>query len=248
MSKGLGNNIGRDICKLADLLEKHGLARDPYPLNAAGEACIRQATEQSWSYKVHKLIFDVPQVQRMPIDAVDISVSFSLNIEGRLTNGDKVENPLNELLFEIEIEAWRENEIAGTVDQLYAAWHLDKHIVKPGDHKPKYSHPLYHIAFGGNRMEAWGQDRYGRTIILSAPRLLYPPMDAVLGVDFLLQNYLHKNDIANLLLESEYRELLRNSQERLWKPFYTSLYSHWDATINTVEESFGPLQLFPLYC
>lgn len=250
MSKELGSKIGRDLIDLAQLLRKTKLCKDTSSIDAAGNTCMSKATPDKWSYQLKPIVFEIPEpeIKRMPEDAVDLTASLTVFVEGQPTEDKKIKNPLTNLLFNIEIQASRLNEKTETVDQLYAAWHLDKHIVNRLEEEPTYSHPLYHFAFGGHRMKAKGTDYYGGAIILDSPRFIYPPMDAVLGIDFILQNYFPKERISRLVADPEYIRIRRYSQNMLWKPFYTSLFSHWQPDVCAVEDSFAPHKLFPLYC
>ncbi|MGV3530573.1 MAG: hypothetical protein ACO1OO_16850 [Flavisolibacter sp.] len=249
MSKELENkDIGSELCKLAVLLQDYGLCRDIGPLQRAGNSCICTATDTSWSYKLEKIVFSADEVGgRLAADTTDITVSLSVEIEGRVLETTQVYNPLNKLLFDIELDGWRPNVSVNDFEFVYAAWHLDRHIVDATDAKTKYSHPIYHFTFGGSKMEAKGHDIYGNSIIMPSPRLLYPPMDAVLGIDFILQNYIHKDQLKELFLDPEYVEILKNAQIRIWKPFFSSIYSHWDTASCSVEPDFLPTKLFPLY-
>jgi hypothetical protein len=242
--------IGADLCQLAILLNSHGLCSDISPLEKAGQSCMWRDDSTPWSYTLDKIAFTATQTGGLATDAGDISVSLSMAISGKSLGAAQVENPLDSLCFDIEIEGRRKRKIPEEIktDFLYAAWHLDKHSPDPKDGETTYSHPLYHLHFGGKRMEAKGYDFFGNAIILDSPRLLYPPMDAVLGIDFILQNYIGKGFIEELIKAPEYVTMVKKSQERLWKPFYTSLYSHWDPKVCQTEESFTPAKLFPLYC
>jgi hypothetical protein len=239
--------IGADLCKLSLLLNNHGLCSDTSPLESAGQACMGLPESSNWSYTVNKIAFTATEIGRLATDAEDISVSLTMGITGKKTISEQVENPLDDLSFNIEIEAIRPNSVKNHFDTLYAAWHLDRHISHPGDGENQFSHPLYHFAFGGENMEGKGYDFYGNTIILNSPRLIYPPMDAILGIDFILQNYIHRDFIQELIRDPEYKTIVRRSQERLWKPFYMSLYSHWDPRVCNTEETFTPIKLFPLF-
>jgi hypothetical protein len=96
-------------------------------------------------------------------------------------------------------------------------------------------------------MEERGND-FGNSLILPSPRFCYPPMDAVLGINFIIRNYLHKTKIEKLVRDPEYYQILKRSQERLWKPFFCSLYSYWNIGEFAVTSDFAPEKLFPLFC
>jgi len=249
MSKELENKIvGTDLCKLATLLYDYSICGNTSPLNNAGQSCISTATDKLWRYTLEKLVFNVDPVGgRIPSDSEDITVSLSIKIEGVKLESEQIENPLNNLFFDMEIEGSRSNEHSQDIDSLYACWHLDKHINTSADGKTKYLHPLYHLAFGGSKMEARG-NVFGNSLILPSPRFCYPPMDAVLGINFIIRNYLHKDKIEKITADPEYYQILKRSQERLWRPFFSSLYSYWNIGEFVVTPDFVPEKLFPLYC
>lgn len=241
--------IGRDLIKLANLLSHYGLCNDTGPLHKAGSNCMVNATDTTWWYSLEKIVFSADEVNDMIAnDCCDISVSLSMElIKGQFRKDGKTINPLSDLYFDLEVDGFRLNPTTDGIDPLYSAWHLDRHIFSAGDPKAHYSHPLYHLTFGGNKMIAKGHDTYGNAIIMPSPRILYPPMDAVLGVDFILQNYKTKGTIKKLVEDPEYKEIIVKSQERIWKPFFCSVYSHFNKGIDTFEDDFGPLKLMPLY-
>lgn len=250
MSEELENEIiGNDLCKLAEKLISYGLCDDTSALNTAGQQCLNPAlAPNTWSYNLEKIVFKIDPVGgQLPFNSEDISISLSIKISGSIYDNIKnIQNPLNSLLFDIEIEGFRENVNTQDVDVLYSSWHLDRHIFSDGDGTPKYSHPLYHFTYGGDKMEAKG-DIYGNCIVLPTPRIAYPPMDAILGIDFILQNYFHKEKISDIIQDTEYIEMIQRAQERLLKPYYSSIMSYWDKESYKPVNDFSYKMLFPLF-
>lgn len=240
-------NVGYDLLSLAGLLKQYGLCKDTTPLVTAGQSCISKSNGKRWLYNLDKIVFQADYASGcIPDKTENIQVSLSLSICGVLPDDEVLSNPLERLEFNFEIEGLYENEKTQNIDELFGAWHLDKHITEPGSGTSKFSHPLYHLAFGGYRMEAKAGE-FGIALIMPAPRLLYPPMDAALGIDFLLQNYVEQKNITKLICDPEYIRIMRASQKRLWRPFFCSIYSHWNAQHFTTTPDFGPTQLLPLY-
>lgn len=172
---------------------------------------------------------------------------FSIDIRGIIPEheSDTILDPLEKLAFDIEVVGWGFGQEKQDLIDLHASWHLDKHIRGENDGKPKFSHPEYHMAFGGNKMEA-NPNIYGASLILPSPRLSYPPMDAVLGINFILQNYFNKTQIGGILANPEYRAIIHYFQELLMKPYMTSLMSFWNRGNLRFGNYIDPLSIFPL--
>ena len=63
-----------------------------------------------------------------------------------------------------------------------SSWHLDY----DNNNVQDFIHPHFHITWGGNKMKDLN---LGEVLLLPTPRFSYPPMDIVLGVDFILSNF-----------------------------------------------------------
>lgn len=248
-------SIGSDLCSLARLLVQYGICIDTSSLENAGQSCLHLQEDTAWRYELNKISFEINKVGGMiPSGAYDLSVSLSLNIIGGTANvGVGIWDPLEKLVFDIELEGFRDNISQDDLVELYSSWHLDRHIGKEGDGRNKYSHPMYHFTFGGNKMEDKG-DVFGDCLILPSPRIAYPPMDAVLGIDFLLQNYLHRDKISDLISDPEYINIVKRAQDRLVKPYFFSIVSFWNETLFENEDNhiecdnqFSNKVLYPLF-
>ena len=249
MSKELeSKTIAGDLCRLALLLNTYQLCSDVSPLDNAGQSFLVKESPV-WAYELQKITFNnADEVGgRIPHDATQISISLTVSIASNVIEQDVIVNPLTALAVDIEVDGCRLNMGTGEVDDLYSCWHLDMHIEQDGDGVPKYSHPMYHFAFGGNRMEGRGEGFFGNGVILPSPRLMYPPMDAVLAIDFILQNYYQRETLQGILSDPIYKEIVSNSQHLLWKPFFTSLYANWDNLGHNFAPNFTNKKLFPFY-
>lgn len=235
--------IGEDLCKLATILGDNMLVADSGKLNSAGFNCIKKSTGTVWHYEFENLQFNIPLMsKRFPSETESLELFFSIKIKGEcISDSSLLKNPLTSLdCFDIEVTGKYKNNSDKYVD-LIAAWHLDPHDGK----ETKYSHPIYHLTFGGNKMYNNIND-YGQTLILPTPRFAYPPMDAVLGIDFILQNYFPFERIKTILKDPKYKEIVGKSKDRIWKPYFYSIYSHWDSKPTKIEGMYQPYHLFPL--
>ena len=78
----------------------------------------------------------------------------------------------------------------------------------------------------------WGGDvlknlNLGDVLLLPTPRISYPPMDIVLGIDFVLSNFVKVDLYRQIQNDSQYKAAVKNAQEKYWKPYMLSLAHHW---------------------
>jgi hypothetical protein len=239
--------IGEDLCILAQLLASEGICRDSGALNHAGQTCSKLAENEQWTYSIGKLDFHLDEVGgTIPLETCEIILRFSISAKGKLQDSEVINDPLDSLGFDIEIYGAYYDRTENVRD-MHCSWHFDRHKPKPEDGASKFSHPLYHFTFGGRKMEESALD-YGSTLILPSPRFAYPPMDAVLGIDFIIRNYIHRDKTKTLFQNPDYVQIVRRSQARLWEPYAKSFYSHWDSKKeHTFEDGFDCMSVFPLY-
>lgn len=64
-------------------------------------------------------------------------------------------------------------------------------------------------------------------LLLPAPRLPFHPMDIFLGVDFLMCTFLKKKEYDILQNDSEYKCIIKESQNKFWKPYYSAISANW---------------------
>lgn len=111
------------------------------------------------------------------------------------------------------------------------SWHLDKHIRSENDNDGKgkgFIHPEYHFNMGGFALTKETDFNFGQVLLIDTPRLLHPPLDIVLSIDFILKNF-YGIRVKNLTDSNQYRTIISNAKERLWRPFYIALASHWES-------------------
>jgi hypothetical protein len=233
--------IGDDLCKFVQLLVENKICEDVGQIDAAGKNCSKTATENFWGY-TSSINMNIDSMgSTLPNDASSLQLTLTIDIKGLTKVSTEYYDPLEKLFFDIEIIGLSKER-----GDIYCSWHLDRHQPQPGDNKEHYSHPKYHFTFGGKKMEKKNLS-YGSALIFPTPRFVFPPMDAVLGIDFILQNYIHKSKLQNLITDPNYYGIVRKSQERLWKPFFGSLYSFYDSKNFNISADFTPTMLLPLY-
>ncbi|WP_353122421.1 hypothetical protein [Dysgonomonas capnocytophagoides] len=184
-----------------------------------------------WGYNLQKLVFNNIETPRgtMPNNVKSLQIVLSVEIHERGLNGTDCFNPI--IIDKTKGAQKNYNfsmEIFGYSDQnkVLSHWHLDF----DSSSNNEYIHPDFHLTFGGNAMKSDGDDEnqvFGKVLLIPSPRLPHPPMDAILGIDFIIKNFV-KKDIANAITcNPQYRKLIRQSQERLWRPYMLSITKHW---------------------
>jgi len=102
-----------------------------------------------------------------------------------------------------------------------SSWHLDRHVSKEQEGSSSISHPIYHLTFGGYHMENLqidNSDEFGRALILRTPRIMHPPMELILGIDFIFNNFIPKSKI-DLLSDPSYISVINELKKHFWLPF-----------------------------
>ena len=85
-------------------------------------------------------------------------------------------------------------------------------------------HPVYHFQYGGKKLPKFKEwDKY---VFLDSPRLAHPPLDAVLAIDFVISNYF-PGKWRDLRDDGAYTNLIRNAQDRCWRPYSYAVAYQW---------------------
>ena len=160
----------------------------------------------------------------------------------QINNPKDLEDPISKLGVAIKIEG--EYATSKNFEKVICSWHLDK-----GDStKSLFTHPTYHLNFGGDHMkdkikEEENPKYYGGLLLLPAPRVLHPPMDIILSCDFIIKNFYEKAKHVSLTSLPGYKDLLERAKNRYLRPYIYALGSAWNngLTISnlTHEAAFG---------
>lgn len=209
-----------ELLRLANVLEKRSLVRDPEPLRSAAALCVKPKTQQGeefWGYNFDGLEFtkidDESFRHSRPENSIIISVELGIVLSGPCLDDDASENPFSSLNGDIIVNGLT----ADGETILKCAWHFDKHIRDKKAAEPALAHPEYHFQHGGKNIRLLGD--YGSHQILESPRIAHPPLDGILLVDFILSNYCG-SEWTNLRLEDPtYKDLVVAAQERYWAPY-----------------------------
>ena len=206
---------------LCRILDQHQVFADSSPLYVAAERCRTEKPDgdpAKWGYSLTNLLFHRVGSRKhvRPPGAKGLVVALSIRMAGSCDVEERDGDPLSRLEVNFEIHG------VLSETRLLATWHLDRHQLAPGDNPSEEGvHPLYHFHFGGRK--TWdeydaGNLSFGSALFLDPPRLPHPPLDAVLGIDFLLSNF-DWTTWNKLIQVGEYRNIVRQYQERFWLPY-----------------------------
>lgn len=208
---------------MGNLLSSKGVCIDVSPLNSAAEQVSRGGKRDSgWSYEINDLTFKVsPPKNIYPSSAYDFRVALSLRLAGQFSSNSA--DQFTRMEVNVEKYAVGKNGV-----QLKSAWHFDRHIINTAIDDPYITdeiHPLYHFQFGGARMASISEN-LGSTFLVDPPRIMHPPLDGILAIDFVLSNY-EGVSWKQLREERRYINLVDAKLEELWKPYFSSILNSW---------------------
>lgn len=226
MAKRISPNVIRqrifsNLMSLVQILrnDRSGVVINPDTLLSAANQAIKDTKNMNWAYEVADLHLRVNTPQNVFPQGCGgewLNIYMNLNLRGQCN--DELDDGLTDLVLEIRIETESKQNIC--------SWHFDRHIVDAKSMPPKEAHPLYHFQHGGHAMNDLAES-LGKTLLLPAPRLAFPPMDAVLAIDFILSNFAG-NCWQKLRDETMYSKLLKEAQYKHWRPYIKRLASWWD--------------------
>jgi len=214
---------------LASLLERYGVCLDTGPILSAAEQCSvnKPLGHDSWGYTIERLIFRNIEKPKncWPKSISDLSIEFNIDISGWCLPKDHDQDPFETLAMDILIRGRTAKGMHGV-----CAWHLDRHI---GDHCERSvspAHPHYHFQHGGNRLNDEIKDS-GQALIIEAPRIAHPPLEAALGIDFVLSNF-KSNDWALISQDSQYQKIVKETQIHCWGSYIRAISTAFSTHAN----------------
>jgi hypothetical protein len=240
-SRELQKQLTDELRGLARLLQEEGVISDAGRLQQAADTCRVYERNRTyfWEYEVTNLFIGPIDVKKnkyrhfRPRNLVEFTVELNVQLGGRCLPEDDLSNPFTAL--QVDLELIGENEEGDCVS---CAMHLDRQPdVTPGedDASPLFAHPGYHFHFGGRNVWSKTDAEFGSNLLLESPRLVHPPLDAILAVDFVLSNYM-PNEWQYLRSENApYRYIIESAQKRYWKPYAMASIGHWHTLRNPVD-------------
>ena len=194
-----------------------GIFYNPEVLLASANDCVK-GDASKWHYEVAELILNVPVPQNVLPQSKHKSMIVTANINIFGECDDEAEDCFKGLEFNIAVSTPNKES--------FCSWHFDRHITSEEGHDPLEAHPLYHFQHGGHAMKEFSAS-LGKVLLLPAPRIAFPPLDATLAIDFLLSNFAG-SAWQEFRDDPNYSKLLRSAQERYWKPYLARLAKWWE--------------------
>lgn len=231
----LKNEMASDLMDFGSELYRKGIITDDEPFKTASAQCksgpiptIKGKSisyNKSWGYNLANVIFKSLPRERPhiihPTGASITSIVMDAIVIGNEIESSHVSDPLAHLEINIVINAKMKNG-----EPLISCWHLDRDL--EGNLPPEDMHPVYHFSFGGKRLQIKDQVfNYGSSIFLNTPRFAHLPLDAILGVDFVLSNYYGSQRTKMCNESALYKKYLRNLQDMFWRPYAFACTTHW---------------------
>ncbi|MCH8535991.1 MAG: hypothetical protein LAT51_13045 [Flavobacteriaceae bacterium] len=228
MSKKIRSQYASDLIWLQKCLAGKNLIKDLSPLSESIERCYKppNGNNSLWAHKMYKLNFGpIQSIQKIrPQNLKESNLLLTVECIGKCQEEPECDS-INELKFDIRINAENSKQ-----EKFITTWHLDCHIIEDGDGEPDHSHPLFHFQHGGKTILDLYENKdytFGSSLFLESPRIAHPPMDIVLGVNFVLSQF-YGDYWKEMLKTPKYLRLVEDSQKRLWKPYYSKLASYFD--------------------
>ena len=122
-------NIASDIFDFAELLVQHNIIQDAKSLYDASAKLNCSQNDTEWAYECGSLKFSIEGsiAGSIPQTVNLIDIIFNISLVGVFQSERYgFSNPLLELMFDIELEGFREAD--DRITNFFASWHLDKNI------------------------------------------------------------------------------------------------------------------------
>ena len=223
------DDIRKDLRALSGLLSGWGkFVKNPNILQTIG---VQEITKDDLKYVISTsepltfLKIDLDRhclpvgIEKIPANDIDVEVNLTL-LCCESKHEHYQQDPIRSLGVNITVNACYNN--GQDIKEANCSWHLDKG--SPVD--AQFSHPEYHMNFGGSHMVKQG-DIFGNLLLLSSPRIIHPPMDIILSCDFIIRNFYTKSNHQKLTLNPKYLEIIENAKSRYWQPYSKAFSSKW---------------------
>src|SRR5690606_10190530 len=135
-----------------------------------------------------------------------------------------IEDPIENLAIKFVVKLEYYDNSLNDLKLSQSSWHLDKHDASK---VVNTIHPLYHYEFGGSELTKSEEFNFGDFFLIDSPRIMHPPMDIILAIDFVIKNFYTFKDHSKLTSKTLYQRHVDNARKRVWRPYIISLASHF---------------------
>lgn len=209
------SNVQTQLTMIASLLRRRKICRDVSPiLNVI--PTIGKNGGNSFIIEGLELVLPKPSNMR-PNNIIKLVGIITVATDCKQMNEINIEHMFNDYFFNVVFKGYG----AGKEECYYSSFHLD---YEPSN-SSNYIHPWFHLTYGGINVKNLD---HGELMILPAPRIPFWPMDFMLGLDFILSNFLDQERYnTEFIADSNYRSALKKSQDSIWRPYILSISHHW---------------------
>ena len=205
---------------------------------------ILQRNTAVWEYQITDLEIDLSDVDNFrhmkPNKIEALTVSLTVICKAHCEGWQKQESDVNPF-----IEASVKAQVFGYKDDkcFQTGFHFD--LCKPSELSSDFSHPSYHLQYSPEANSDEDEFNHGNILLMETPRIIHPPLDFILGFDYILSNFAPHRHQA-LLEDNTYNSLVHKYQDKIWKPYYRRLSSFWDTREEkTHDDLWHPQNLLP---
>ncbi len=220
-------NYTSDFQSFVDIIEKQkwntNIANFKDIKSLIGTSLTKKPNEPN--YKLIKIIFQNINLGRSPKGEfinhsnvkLNLDISFQANINAK---SKEIEISNSSVAFNIKTGSW-----SSGADSSIMSWHLDTETPKTTD---EFIHPLFHFHFGGHQITSNPDIYYGNILLLSAPRIMHPPLDFILAFDFIIHNFYDEQQRKPIVTDKDYKPIINRIKRSCWKPYFIAAADNLD--------------------
>jgi hypothetical protein len=229
-------NIVSDLKELIRLLKKYKFEAENYIELYRLNNIIGQSNNVFYKYDTDDVVFNVT-TSGMDVNPVVKKISVSLNVCYTLNQQLSDKNDIfQDYNFNLHIKGYPSVHDSPEDFSNFFCWHLDKEPNTNGN----LTHPYYHFHAGGNHLHG---KNIGELLMISSPRIPHPPMDILLSIHFVINNFFNTKDFKEqkeILKDDDYILIMERAQKRVLEPYFSTISGEEHA-------NYSRYNLFPLF-
>jgi hypothetical protein len=212
--KKVGASVASDLRNFSDVLARFDIFVDvSKAINTLKEDLTYHISESSFSIEGKTMRHLRPE----GIKKLTITVSSICKVLADTWDSKELDNRFETLGFTVKLYS---------EGNCQTGFHID--LTQPHELESIFPHPTYHLQFAP-AMDFEDDFDYQMLLTADAPRIPHPPVDFILGLDYILHNFDPKKR-DKLIQDGTYSNLITKYQEKIWKPYYQQIASHWEGT------------------